>query len=754
MPRPSALAAPRPRGALALLLAPVPALLAVAVLLLPGCGDGGDAAPAATGGPLAGPALDPDSDIRLNFVWFSRLQGYAEGVPCNPASPTPLASAGLLADELEAEGQGVLVACIGDTLVQAISLTMTRATMIGTLAKADVQMDAMAEAGVDVYVPSHGDFFDGVLPVLDRARERGLRVVVTNLVAEGRDDVLPYFIYEHGGARVGVLGVIPRQAGGNQPGSQKNDDSISFQNPVRRARQVSTELMASGEVNAVVCLSALAAEQNRTLAELPNVHYVMGGIDKGEAPGKAIRFGESSLLVERNGGRSIGHTTMRVKGGSWALGDISERHALPEQLAREQETLDAYARAYGTDDPEVLAPLVIPENPENFFLKLELMEENKIFLEQAADWPDSFLDHRHYEPTPVADDDPVKQLLSTQGAALHAAVDAMTRPPEALAEDAALPAPDDCRQCHPDQYDWWADTGHASAYELLVGVGREQDSSCLVCHAVGFGMPGGFRDPRVGAPFGGISCYNCHEVRPVHVGNKKLVVDPLYVHAERVDMMCETCHQNYRSPGFDREAGLDAIACPPMRPDEPALIAARTEALDIIERQRRRGETTDWDVFLEGRALVGLGRLDEGLAKVREYAKGVDDWPDMVYSCVLYLEEHGDSHGALEVLRDALKTDTSNLVLNLAYLEQLTQASDPTARDLDLALSHARLMAPGDQKLMSQLIPAYILQVDLMMAKGGMRDEAKDLIMRVAREFEGVDEIGACLARHGLLLNR
>jgi hypothetical protein len=49
-----------------------------------------------------------------------------------------------------------------------------------------------------------------------------------------------------------------------------------------------------------------------------------------------------------------------------------------------------------------------------------------------------------------------------------------------------------CRACHEKQYQFWANTKHASAYLVLFSKGSHLDWECMGCHSVGFGQPEGF----------------------------------------------------------------------------------------------------------------------------------------------------------------------------------------------------------------------------------------------------------------------
>ncbi len=730
----------------------------LAMLLLAACGESpasGAEAGQTDGGsraPLGAAATDQaPADGSIHFVWFSRLQGYGEGVPCTPALTPPLPAAARLTAELEAQGDNALLTFIGDTLVQPASISSAPASAAAALARIDNDLDAMARAGVDIYVPGHGDMLNGLGDLLDRAAARDIPVLLSNVTMDGRDDIKRYMIVEQQGVRLAVLGVIPRQGSGVGTANPKNRNGVQFLPPGKVVRELSRDILSRGEANAIVCLSALTNDANQNLCSIPNLHFMIGSSNANVHTQEVVRREGTTMFLQRIAGRALALTTFRWVNDDWNLADISQRHVLPAQLATEREALAKYEQTYGSSDPEVLAPMVIPANPETFLTKYELIEENEAWLEKASEWPGSYLDHQTPEAPALADDDPVRAVLARHGSAIRASINEFDGPLQPLDSESAIPVAEDCQSCHQNQYDFWANTGHATSYDLLLEQEREYDSSCLVCHVAGFGRSGGFLDPRHAAPYGGITCYTCHQVQTTHVINKRLVVDPLYIGASKRDeMTCSVCHNNQRSPEFVESEAFDQIACPPMRFDDPVLLQTRAQAIEAIEMLRARGKATDWDSYLEGRAKVGLGLSEEGLGLIKDYILAQTDWPQMTYFTAQYLQDQGDAAGAVQVLREYLAVEPGNLQMNIAYLDLLTQSDSPEVRDPELALSHASLIAPLEyERLDSVLIPVYIVQID-MLNELGRRQEAFDMLFRLGQRFEDNATIDEALVRYGL----
>ena len=90
-----------------------------------------------------------------------------------------------------------------------------------------------------------------------------------------------------------------------------------------------------------------------------------------------------------------------------------------------------------------------------------------------------------------------------------------------------------CKMCHTREYESWAASAKGSSWDALkpgvnvvakIRVGLHPDRNytregrCLVCHAVGFGLPGGYEAPRpdddesarLAANRQGVGCESCH----------------------------------------------------------------------------------------------------------------------------------------------------------------------------------------------------------------------------------------------------
>jgi hypothetical protein len=105
-----------------------------------------------------------------------------------------------------------------------------------------------------------------------------------------------------------------------------------------------------------------------------------------------------------------------------------------------------------------------------------------------------------------------------------------------------------CEKCHKPQYDAWAKTRHARAFESIRKTGRQDDPECILCHTMGYGRKGGFTSMKDTPAFGRVTCQACHIVAADHGEKKVKAPDPrIYIHSR----LCMSCHGPVQSPDFD-----------------------------------------------------------------------------------------------------------------------------------------------------------------------------------------------------------
>lgn len=74
-----------------------------------------------------------------------------------------------------------------------------------------------------------------------------------------------------------------------------------------------------------------------------------------------------------------------------------------------------------------------------------------------------------------------------------------------------------CATCHKESYDVWQKSRHAHAFDALLYTKSDADPSCIKCHTVGFGEPGGYLRSMGKEKLVNVSCESCHGPGSEHV---------------------------------------------------------------------------------------------------------------------------------------------------------------------------------------------------------------------------------------------
>jgi 2',3'-cyclic-nucleotide 2'-phosphodiesterase (5'-nucleotidase family) len=100
------------------------------------------------------PSAPVQADGTLDLLFFNQLDGFAEGVPCDPDSNSSLAAAKDLRDRLLAEGrEAVVLVAIGNSLFGLSDPRPAKPINAALLGRGDAIIAAFAAAGLDVWVP-------------------------------------------------------------------------------------------------------------------------------------------------------------------------------------------------------------------------------------------------------------------------------------------------------------------------------------------------------------------------------------------------------------------------------------------------------------------------------------------------------------------------------------------------------------------------------------------------------------------------
>lgn len=74
-----------------------------------------------------------------------------------------------------------------------------------------------------------------------------------------------------------------------------------------------------------------------------------------------------------------------------------------------------------------------------------------------------------------------------------------------------------CAGCHAESSATWSKSGHAHAFESLLRTKSDADPSCIRCHTVGFGEPGGYLRSIGNEKLVNVGCESCHGPGSEHV---------------------------------------------------------------------------------------------------------------------------------------------------------------------------------------------------------------------------------------------
>jgi hypothetical protein len=110
-----------------------------------------------------------------------------------------------------------------------------------------------------------------------------------------------------------------------------------------------------------------------------------------------------------------------------------------------------------------------------------------------------------------------------------------------------------CARCHAAEAAHWKTTKHARAWQTLVTAKKDTDPSCVSCHVVGVGQPGGYKDQAATANMVNVQCESCHGMGSQH--------DALKSSPRRItEQTCKVCHNATADPGFDMATYLPYVA--------------------------------------------------------------------------------------------------------------------------------------------------------------------------------------------------
>jgi Cytochrome c554 and c-prime len=129
-----------------------------------------------------------------------------------------------------------------------------------------------------------------------------------------------------------------------------------------------------------------------------------------------------------------------------------------------------------------------------------------------------------------------------------------------------------CRPCHAQESVWgvWKKSRHGRAWASLQRVNKTFDPSCVGCHVVAYGEPGGFHSEEASPHLADVGCEVCHGPGRAHVESLGKVKIP-----KGSKDRCKACHDKEHAPAFVLDEALPKIkhqgkAHPPL--DQPEAV--------------------------------------------------------------------------------------------------------------------------------------------------------------------------------------
>ena len=170
-----------------------------------------------------------------------------------------------------------------------------------------------------------------------------------------------------------------------------------------------------------------------------------------------------------------------------------------------------------------------------------------------------------------------------------------------------------CVTCHRKEFDQWAHTSHATAFNTLLTVGKQFYPECVSCHVTGFRYETGY---QIGTEekqhLVDVGCETCHGPGKQHI------TTPLTTNIRGAvkQQVCMECHTLSHSPGFAQ------IVAHVM----PEVDHSRTEpSLKEILEQRMRGPMKPQvELFVMSFCPFGVQAEEELLPFIEKYGDAVD----------------------------------------------------------------------------------------------------------------------------------
>jgi hypothetical protein len=362
-----------------------------------------------------------------------------------------------------------------------------------TSLKANLFLRAYNLMRYDAFTPGEVDLSRGIAELKKMSQKAKFAFLLANLQdLKTKNPVFrPYLIKEMGGIRVGLFGLLSNRFSGSlDPHDKKAFRLIA---PLEAARQVIGELKKK-KCKVIIAITHMEDSEQRKLAEtFQEVYFVVSGHERG-IKRQPVEVRNAQILTAGTRGEYMGQMEffLKEKPGETRLLSHYQIIALRDFYKDHPQTAKLVNQFKADSRPLFLAESKSPSTGK-----------------------EPSMQNRPYAY-------PISNFLGDRS----------------------------CLSCHQPQHESWEKTGHAKAYQTLVGEERGTDHTCLPCHTTGFGEVSGFGDTLEN-----VQCESCHGPGRGHPENGK----KLPAVGEK---QCLLCHIPAKSPNFDYPPYLAQVRCP------------------------------------------------------------------------------------------------------------------------------------------------------------------------------------------------
>ncbi len=488
--------------------------------------------------------VDPQAAQAVRVVYSANGEGEMEpcGCPKNPRGGLSRRATSL--ERFRAEGPVVVVEG-GRSLARPVTSELSEIDVRQRRLKASLIAETFARGAYDALVLGATDWALGTDFVRELVSEHGLPVLAANLTCDGESPYPGGRVFERGGVRIGVVGVTV----GEVEGCEVGDPREGLERAVAELGEVDVRV-GLVPVRKLLGITQLVAD-----GPLP-LDFVVDARERTPASGPDSR-GHTHFLGAGSQTKSLGVLGLHFDGeGPWRLVGSADK-VLGDLFTIKQNRANVQARIEASSS--TVERTAYEQQRTAYDAQIEELEQLLEEAENDTSGP-RFTVVQHDLDRKVGDHDEVRELIEAakERIAMAAGTDPRRFVPR-IVEDGPYAGGEACVGCHPAQHAQWSKTGHARAWQALVGVNRALDAECWSCHVTGAHKEGGPQEPSDNPGYRDVQCEACHGPGRAHVAAPEEVQPVRNPGAE----LCQECHDGVRDEGrFDYATYLPKVVHP------------------------------------------------------------------------------------------------------------------------------------------------------------------------------------------------